>query len=161
MPELTMDDIRERSQELNDAQEEWEEMLAAYSPTVACHECGGNGQVYAGSLGSTCPRCHGQRVLAAPGVEQPESPPFAELRGRITAYGDALAMDKELPPVNTVPTLKEIKALGAQVKDTAKQLMAAQPKRAELGPAAAEPTEHDVDRYDGGDIDDTDFGEGA
>lgn len=88
--ELTDDDLRERSQELDEAQTAWEEMMAL-QPQIPCPECTGAGSIAAGSLGDICPRCLGKRTVLHPGHEPPEAPPFATLRGSITAYGNALA----------------------------------------------------------------------
>ncbi len=133
--QITEDDIRDRSQELDEAQEAWEELAYIANPKIPCPECTGAGSVSGGSLGDICVRCLGTRVIERPGSQPMEMPAFAQLRAAIGAYGDALA-DRALPmghrgkrglllpPPATVPTLEALQALRTQATDHARQLAA-------------------------------------
>jgi hypothetical protein len=134
---LTDEDLRERSQALNEAEELYEEVAFLGVPKMPCPECAGAGQIVGGSLGDICPRCLGKRVIDRPSADPIERPPFAQLRARITAYGDAMAdralpdahqgkRHLALPAASDVPTLEEIQAISAKLKQTAKQLDAGQ-----------------------------------
>lgn len=94
--ELSDDDIRERSQALHEAQEEFEEMtfMHAAQHGMPCDECAGAGAVASGSLGNVCPKCMGRRVIARPGYQPPPAPPFRQLRAGIGVYADALEARK-------------------------------------------------------------------
>lgn len=131
--ELTEDDLRARSQALSDAQETWEELSYMTARKIPCPECSGAGAVSSGSLGDICPRCMGRRMLDQPGEVGVEMPPFAALRGAITAYGNAIA-DRELPTGHiakkqlalpapaTVPTLEQIEQLKTQAAAKVREL---------------------------------------
>lgn len=131
--QLTEDDIRNRSQALDDAQETFEELAYLANPKMPCPECTGAGSVSGGSLGDICVRCMGTRVIEQPGSRPMEMPPFAQLRAAIGAYGDALA-DRGLPAGHrgkrylalpapaSVPTLESIQELQAQATEKALQL---------------------------------------
>jgi len=120
---LTEDDIRERSASLDQTQELWEELSYMANPKMPCPECGGQGALAAGSLGNTCVRCMGSRVIEVPGGHTLEMPPFATMRQALGAYGDALALRQlpeghkgrpqilALPAASTVPTLEQITIL--------------------------------------------------
>ena len=138
---LTDEDLRQRSQKLDEAQERWENLVYLSTEKIPCPECGGSGRVGSGSFGDTCVACMGSRVQESPDSDGPgfEIPPFAQLRAQITEYGNALA-DRELPAghlgkrnlalpaASTVPTLEAITQLDtdARAKTRAlKQLTAA------------------------------------
>lgn len=135
---LTEDDLRQRSQALDNAQTMFEEYAWIATPKIPCNECGGSGMVIGGSLGDFCPTCGGSRVIESPGGHRIKMPPFAELRGAITAYGNALA-DRELPtghrarrnlalpPASSVPTLEQLNALSAEALTKVRQLEGATP----------------------------------
>jgi hypothetical protein len=136
--ELTEEDLRQRSQALDETEELYEELSFLGVPKMPCPECVGAGQISGGSLGDICPRCVGQRVVDRPDAEPLERPPFRQLRAKITAYGDALAAralpaghagkrDLALPAASTVPTLQEIEDLRAKGKEMAKAIGAGQP----------------------------------
>ncbi|MBT8454173.1 MAG: hypothetical protein KJO40_19575 [Deltaproteobacteria bacterium] len=134
---LTEEDLRDRSHALNEAEGLYEEVAFLGVPKMPCPECAGAGQIVGGSLGDVCPRCFGRRVIDRPSADPIERPPFAELRARITAYGDALAdralpdghqgrRNLALPPASDVPTMAEIQTIADKLKDQAKQLDARQ-----------------------------------
>jgi len=164
---LTEDDIRERSQELHDAQELWETLAITSTPKIACPECSGRGSVGSGSLGDICVRCMGRRVIDAPGSAPIEMPPFAELRAAIGAYGDALA-DQALPPghrakknlalpaASTVPTMDALRKLGKDGLARSRQLADARPLSAL--PAARDRVEgNDLTENEDTEIDDAEL----
>ncbi len=133
--QIAEDDIRQRSQQLHEAQEAWEELAYLANPKIPCPECTGAGSVSGGSLGDICVRCLGTRVLEQPGSQPMAMPKFAELRSAIGAYGDALAdralpmghLGKRgllLPAASTVPTLESLQALYTQAATQARQLAA-------------------------------------
>lgn len=149
---LTEDDLRERSQELHDAQELWEDVVGTSTPKIACPECTGRGAVSGGSLGDICVRCLGKRVIDAPGAKPVEMPPFRQLREAITAYGNALADQAlpeghrakkglALPPASSVATMDELRALGKRALDTSRQLARGARPDLDALPAAREPVE--------------------
>jgi hypothetical protein len=130
---LTDDDLRERSQALNEAEELYEELAFLGNPKMPCPECVGAGSVSGGSLGDICPRCIGQRVIDRPDSEPLKRPPFKELRAAISKYGNAMAnaqlpaghdgkRDLALPAAASVPTLEEIKAIYSEGKALARQI---------------------------------------
>ena len=144
---LSDNDLRERAELLNEAQQLYEDLAYISVPKIPCPECSGAGQIYGGSLGSMCPRCLGQRVVDRPGGESLELPNFASIRARITAYGNALAdlalpdghkMKGRLglPAASSVPTLEEIQTIFDEGKDKAKEL---QNKEVEIGGVLADP----------------------
>lgn len=138
--QITEEDLRQRSEALDDAQGTWEDLAFISTEKIPCRECGGRGTMPAGSFGDIeCPRCHGQRVVEHPGNDPFPMPPFAQLREAITAYGNALAdralpaghrgkRGLALPPASSVPTLESLQKIGADglaKAKTAKQLKAA------------------------------------
>ena len=156
---LTEDDLRERSEALNEAQELYEELAFLKNPKMPCPDCGGSGSVYGGSLGDVCPRCGGARMLDQPGGEDLEMPDFRALRGAITAYGNALAdqalpsghqakQNLLLPPADSVPTLEQLEALGERAKELSRGLPA--PDYSQLPPsrAAGQLTDADLDEME-------------
>jgi hypothetical protein len=164
---LDEDDLRERSQKLDEAQELYEEIAYLANPKMPCPECSGAGSISSGSLGSSCPRCFGQRVVDRPDSEPIEMPPFKQLRASISTYGLALAdralpamredgtphpgkKNLGLPPVCTVPTLAEIQALYDEGKVKAKALAPAP----EMAEQLAEPQSPKGLLSDGGELDD-------
>lgn len=169
---LTEADIRERSQELHETQELWEEYAYIANPKMPCPECGGRGAVSGGSLGDICVRCEGARVLEQPGRQTVNMPPFAALRGAITAYGNALAdralpeghlvkRGLALPPASTVPTLEDIRKLRTEAENGCKQLSGTPGLEGirEL-PAAREPVEdNDLTANEDSDIEDAELDE--
>lgn len=139
--EIAEEDLRQRSQALDQAQETWEELAYLANPKMPCPECSGAGLVVGGSLGDLCVRCLGARVIEQPGSHPVELPPFAQLRAAISAYGDALA-DRALPPgadgsshkgkrhlllpsPASVPTLEVIQKLNEDGLRKARQLQGA------------------------------------
>jgi len=130
---ISEEDLRQRSQALDDAQETWEETAYLANPKMPCPECTGAGSISGGSLGDICVRCLGARVIEQPGRQKVEMPPFAALRASISAYGDALA-DRELPAGHkgkrhlalpapaTVVTLEQIQKLAELGLSKARQL---------------------------------------
>jgi hypothetical protein len=175
---ISDEDLRSRSQALNDAQEVWEEVAYMANPKMPCPECSGAGNVSSGSLGDICVRCMGSRVVDQPGSTGIDMPPFRELRAAITAYGDARA-DRALPegvviggpragqPIRrrlalpaaaTVPTLEQLQALRQQALTTARQLQGA-PGVVPKGELAAPKTskglagEGDLSEYEDAELD--------
>lgn len=165
---ISDEDLRVRSQALDDAQEAWEEVCYLANPKMPCPECTGAGQVSGGSLGNMCVRCMGARVIEQPGSTPVEMPPFAELRAAITQYGNAKA-DHELPPGHrarrnlalppptTVPTLDQITQLHGTAIGMSRQLAnAPQAPQAQL-PEAKPPRglagEGDLGEYEDAELD--------
>ena len=116
---LTEGDIQARSQALHDAQDVWEKAQYLAVQKMPCRECGGTGQVSAGSFSDLCLGCEGTRLEVAPDAEPFDMPPFAVMRAAIGAYGDALALrgsrlERALPAPSTVPDLEAIIALKEQ-----------------------------------------------
>ncbi len=135
--DISQEDLRQRSEALDDAQEAWENFAYLSTRKIPCRECGGRGTTAAGSFGDIeCPLCHGKRVVEEPGQAPIEMPPFAQLREAITAYGSALA-DRHLPEghkgkrylalpaATTVPTVDAIGELLKQGVTRVKQITAA------------------------------------
>ncbi len=120
---ISEDDLRLRSQKLNEAQELYEELSYLHNPKMPCPECSGSGAVYGGSLGNICVRCMGARVLDKPGFEPLVLPPFATLRRALTAYADGT------PDPSLVPTMADIEELLTKGKEQAKQLQGADPHK--------------------------------
>lgn len=140
--DLDEEDLRARSQKLDEAQELYEEMAYLGVAKMPCPECTGAGSVSSGSLGDICVKCFGKRVIDHPGAEPMKMPPFKQLRAAIGKYGDALAdrlllpgddgtphkgkRNLALPPPPSVPTLEEIQAIYDTGKAKAKELQAAE-----------------------------------
>ena len=104
---ITHDDLRERSEKLDEIQEMYTEMAYMKDPKMPCNECGGTGSVDAGSLGSVCVKCMGARVINQPFYEPMEQPDFAGFRHTITNYGNLLTPKAkgeqvQLPPASEV-----------------------------------------------------------
>lgn len=133
---ISSDDLRARSEALNEAQETFESLAYVSTPKIPCHECGGRGVTAAGSFGDIeCPNCGGKRVVERPGNPPIEAPPFAALRAGITAYGDALAdralpaghrnkRGLALPPASTVPSLESLRNITAELVEKHKAISA-------------------------------------
>lgn len=149
-PELTDEDIRARSQALDDAQETWEEVTYLHNPKMPCPECSGAGSIAGGSLGDICVRCMGMRVIDQPGTEPLTMPPFAELRAAITAYGNALAdralpaghrgkRNLALPAASTVPAVEQLQQLRKDGVAKVRELAAGKPPGLVPGHLLAEP----------------------
>jgi hypothetical protein len=160
--ELSNNDLRERAELLNEAQQLYEDLAYISVPKIPCPECSGAGQIYGGSLGNLCPRCLGQRVVDRPGYEVLALPDFAGIRARITAYGDALAdralpaghrakKQLTLPAASSVPTLEEIQAIYDKGQDKAKEL---RDKEVEIEGELAEPEKPKGLLSESGDLDD-------
>jgi hypothetical protein len=166
---ITDDDLRARSQALDDAQTQWEEYVWVATPKIPCNECGGSGMVIGGSLGDFCPTCGGSRVIESPGGHRIKMPPFATLRSAISAYGDALA-DRELPAghrgkrnlalpaASSVPTLEQLQKLGTEALIKVRQLEGTpgivDPKLLKQGkPAKGLQGEGDLGEYDDAELD--------
>jgi hypothetical protein len=159
---LSNDDLRERAELLNEAQQLYEDLAYISVPKIPCPECSGAGQVFGGSLGNMCPRCLGTRVVDRPGGVPLELPDFASIRARITAYGDALA-DRALPeghrakkllalpPMSSVPTIEEIQAIHDSGHDRAKEL---QNQEVEIDGVLAEPKKAQGLLSESGELDD-------
>jgi hypothetical protein len=131
MDAISEEEIRRRSERLDEAQGIWERAHARAMPKMPCPECSANGAVVGGSLGDHCPTCHGTRVVSDDSVEfEFTIPPFAELRAAVSAYGDALVWRRNglpsglpakrlaefkkkmvLPPASSVPSLEHIEDL--------------------------------------------------
>lgn len=147
---ISEEEIRQRTEELNNAQDVWEQAADRAQPKVLCPDCSGRGEVSGGSLGNACPRCHGKRVIDDPG-EDPvdiDMPDFATPRAALAAYGDALVWRRHgkqvaLPPASTLPSREEIKDLRQRGRAAVKLLTANGPKLPEL-PASA-PARDDAD----------------
>lgn len=130
---LTEADLRDRSNQLNKTQEFYEEVSYLANPKMPCPDCAGGGMVSGGSLGDICVRCMGARVCERPGYKPLVIPPFAQLREKISEYGDALAdmalpeghtafKGLALPPASSVPTVNEIADMYNHANDVAHQL---------------------------------------
>ncbi|HZJ65924.1 MAG TPA: hypothetical protein VFD36_20595 [Kofleriaceae bacterium] len=126
---LSDEDIRQRLQALEDAQNRWDRLRFAAVPKQPCDECGGRGMVGR----EVCVGCMGKRVVDAPDAEDFECPDFAAIRGQITAYAAALddralpdghriKKNLALPPASSVPDMASIKALDDQAKARMSQL---------------------------------------
>lgn len=168
---ISEEDLRQRSQKLDEAQERWENLAYLATEKIPCPECGGNGNVG----GYLCPSCMGQRVLESPDSDGPgfEMPKFAELRAAITAYGNALAdralpdghlakRQLALPAASTVPTLAALTKLDADGKAKGrelKQLGAAGRGTDPRSLPAPKPERGISDETDLGDIDDAELAE--
>lgn len=147
---LTNDDLRERSEKLDEMQTMFEELAYIQEPKMPCNECAGAGSVDAGSLGNICVKCMGARVINRPFYEPLEQPPFAQLRATITKYGDALAdralaeghgakKGLELPPASSVFGKKEYNELYTRGRSEVKVLEAHEAaKQLEAGGADAD-----------------------
>jgi hypothetical protein len=136
--ELSQDELRERSEKLDEIQDMYTEMAFMQEPKMPCNECGGTGSVDAGSLGSVCVKCMGARVINQPFYEPMTQPDFAGFRKTITNYGNLLEArakgeQVQLPPPSEVfgkEDYNELFATGkAEVKaiaanEEAKQLQA-------------------------------------
>lgn len=136
---LTQEDLRQRSQALDEAQTTYEKIAYISVPKMPCPECGGQGSVDGGSLSNICLGCDGARVVERPDAEPFEMPPFKQLRASISAYGDALA-DRDipaqlgdgrphpgkrnlaLPAASTVPSLESLQQLKNDGLTKARQL---------------------------------------
>lgn len=136
---LTEDDLRKRSQALDEAQTTYEKIAYISVPKMPCPECGGQGSVDGGSLSGICLGCEGARVVDRPDAEPFVMPPFKELRAAISAYGDALAdrgipaqladgrahpgkRHLALPAASSVPSLESLQAIKTDGLARAKQL---------------------------------------
>lgn len=130
---LTAEEIRRRSEALEEAQTTWEQVRQQAMPKILCPQCNGNGRVTGGTLGEFCDRCNGQRMVQDLTVEFDFAmPDFQALRGPISAYGQAHALRAHgvraaLPAKSSVPTMEEIE----QVKAAARR------RALELGPGRA------------------------
>jgi hypothetical protein len=111
--------LRAISEELDRTQTLWEELAYLATPLMPCPECSGAGAIYGGILGDLCPNCLGQRVVAHPGAEPFQMPPFASMRAALSGGVSA-----------ALPTLAQVRALAAEARTQAKALLAHGPRAA-------------------------------
>lgn len=120
------DDLRALAEQLEEAEDLSNKMDYMDVAKMPCPECGGSGQLDAGSLGGQCPGCFGARFVDQPFSEPRNSfkPQLAALRHNFTAYCHALdahRVDPELPAPDAelLPTTSEIAAVVASMAKTA------------------------------------------
>jgi hypothetical protein len=107
---ISEEEIRARSQKLDEAQGLWERAYDRAVPKIPCPECNTRGAIIGGSLGDACPTCHGRRVIDDDSADVDFEMPMLEIEGKkvplfpayrsaLSAYGDALALRKSGMPL--------------------------------------------------------------
>lgn len=156
--EQDLDEIAEAVEEADDLHQRY---MFLSVQKIPCPECGGQGNVYGGSLGNACPTCCGARMVDHPGSVQPQLPGFAKERAALGAYvraqrNQGTKREVPLPLASSLPRPESIRMRTTEIREISRRLgsapqlkgQLAEPKKqavGSLGDGEAEYSDEEID----------------